>query len=90
MAKDKKPGGLDKLAQLLGQGGNNITPIRTAPAPLADPEDDEALEEALMADVDDVLKLAALKTEGDLFDMQVLIETAAQLLREQIREQAEE
>jgi hypothetical protein len=90
MNDDKKQGGgLDKLASLLGQPGGNVTPIRTTPAPLADPDDEDALEAALLADVDDVLKLAAMKTEGNLFDMQVLVETAAQLIREQIREQVE-
>lgn len=80
--------GLSKLAQLIG-ADSSLGPIRTDPTPF-NPNSEEELEAALDADVDDLLKLAAMKTEGHLFDMQVLVETAAQLIREQIRETLEE
>jgi hypothetical protein len=80
---DKKDG-LDKLSQLVRRG-NSSTPedIR---------EEEEEEEARTVEEIDGVLRYVGSRTrpEGDIFEMQALIEAAAEELRNQIREMAEE
>ncbi len=77
--------GVDKLAALMGG-----TPQGSDPASTFEKGEEEAQEAALLSDTEELLKLAAEKTNGNIFDMQVLIETAAAMIREQIRDSMED
>lgn len=81
MAKDKTGGGIEKLAALMGGG---------EPVERFDEDDDEAMDEALVEDVNEILALAFQKAGNNIFDVQLLIETAADAVRNQIRELVEE
>ena len=80
MAKDKGGRGLEKLAALMG--GEEVERF--------DEGDEEAMDAALEEDVNEILMLAFKKAGDNIFDVQFLIETAADAVRNQIRELVEE
>jgi len=71
---------LKKLGQLMRQSGGGEPPEEV---------DDEVYEQRLMEDTNEILELALQKCDGQLFDAQVLIESAAEALRSEIRELVE-
>lgn len=81
-----KNGGVDKLASLMG----GAPPPGAQPPETFTEDDEEAQEAALLADTEALLTLAAERCGGNIFDMQVLVETGAAMIREQIRDNIEE
>lgn len=74
---------LDKLSELMK---NSEVPV-AGPAPSSEnTAEDEA---KLSADAEQVFKLIATLASEELFTMQVLVETVADEIRDQIREQFE-
>jgi hypothetical protein len=78
--------GIDKLASLMG----GAPPPGAPPPETYSEEEAEEQEAALLADTEALLTLVAAKCGGNIFDMQVLVETAASMIREQIRDNIEE
>jgi hypothetical protein len=75
---------LDKLQRLLDTAAEEHE--RTF-AGRGEPEKtEEESDEALEADTEALLTLAASKTGGDILSMQVLVENAAEEIRQRIRE----
>lgn len=77
-----KSGGLDKLSALVRRSHE---PLSAEEQQLADAD-----EEKLNADATKVLEFAEKLAGGEsIFDLQILIETCAEMVRDQIREQVE-
>jgi predicted acetyltransferase len=76
--------GLDKLQKLLDTAAeeHERTFAGRGEPEMTEEEGDAALE----ADTDALLTLAASKTGGDIASMQVLVENAAEVIRERIRD----
>lgn len=83
MQPPKKPG-LDKLSSLLSG-----SPPSAAPARPAFSEPTDLSDEKLSRDVEKVLTFAQKLAGDNVFDLQTLIETCAEELRDNIRDMVE-
>lgn len=86
MQPPKKPG-LDKLSLLIS-GKPNTTPLTKNT--VFKPETPDRAEEKLLVDVEKVITFAQKLAGENIFDVQLLIETCAEELRDNIRDMLDE